>query len=131
MDPITMAIVAALSAGVVGGVTKLGEDILVDAYDALKAALKNSLGIDSEALKAVEALEKRPESAARREVLKEEIVASKANEDPDILNAAQVLLDHIRTRPDGMQHIQSAVGSFIAQADRGSTANISVNQKPE
>jgi hypothetical protein len=46
MDPVTMAIVAALSAGVASGSTKLGENLLANAYEAIKTAIKSKVGTD-------------------------------------------------------------------------------------
>ena len=37
----------------------------------------------------------------------------------------------IQAQPGGQQHVQSAIGSYIAQADRGSTAQVHVNQPRE
>jgi hypothetical protein len=42
MDPITTAILAAISAGAIVGVTKAGEQAVVDAYAKLKELLGKS-----------------------------------------------------------------------------------------
>ena len=131
MDPITTAIIAALSAGVAKSAGKLGEKVIVEAYEALKAAIRNKLGIDSDAAKAVNALEAKPESDDRKGTLSEELTAAKADQDSDILAAAQSLLDKLKAQPGGEQIIQQATGSYIAQASQGSTASVSVNQPPK
>jgi len=128
MDPITTAIVAALAAGVAKSAGKLGEKVIVEAYEALKAAIRNKLGIESDAAKAVDALEAKPESAGRKGTLSEELTAAKADQDPQILAAAQALLDKLKAQPGGEQIIQQATGSYIAQASQGSTASVNVNQ---
>ncbi len=87
MDPITLAIVSALS--------KLGENVIKDAYEALKNAIAHKCGVDADLTKAVEGLEKKPASNGRKETLKEEVVAVKADQDPDILKLAQTLLDKL------------------------------------
>ena len=61
MDPITTSIVAALAVGVAGSAKQVGQKVLVDAYDALKAAIKNKYGIDSNIAQAVTKLEKEPD----------------------------------------------------------------------
>lgn len=127
MDPVTAAIVAALTSGVVGGASKVGEKILVDAYEALKKAIKHKLGVDSAVAKAVESLEVKPDSSARRQVLNEEVVAASIDKDHDILKAANDILDYMNSQPSLAQHVQNAVGQYIAQADRGSTASININ----
>jgi hypothetical protein len=131
MDPITTAIIAALAAGVTGGATKVGQQVIVDAYTALKGLLKKKFGEQSEVVKSVEGLESKPDSTARKELLKEEVTAVKADQDADILRAAQDLLEKIKTQPGGESHIQQATGSYIAQADRNSTASVNVNQTKE
>jgi len=131
MDPVTTAIVAAITTGVVGGSTKLGENMLVDAYEALKAAIKNKLGIDNPTSKAIDSLESKPDSAARKEVLSEEVIAAEIDKDPEILRAAQNVLNYAQSGNYNTQHIQNATGQFIAQADRGSTASVRVKRPKE
>jgi len=129
MEPITVtAIVAALSAGVAMGAGKVVENALVDAYQGLKAALKRKFGDDSEVVKAVDQLEQQPDSEGRKGMLQEEVEAVGADEDPDIRQAAQQLLELLKVQPGGEEHIQHARGSYIAQADRGSTATVDVNR---
>jgi len=79
-------------------------------------------------VKAVEGVEAKPDSAGRKETLREEVAASKADQDEEILTAARQLLDHVTALPDGGQHIQQASGKNIAQADRGSTATVTLNE---
>lgn len=128
MDPITTAIIAAITLGVTSGATKIGQQAVVEAYTVLKSLLKKKFGDQSEIIKSVEGLETKPESSGRKEILKEEIASVKADQDPDIRKAAQALLDQISTQQGGEQHIQQATGSNIAQADRNSTASVNVNQ---
>lgn len=125
MDPITTAIVAAIAAGAITGVTKVGEQAIVDAYSKLKELLKKKFGPKSEAIKAVKALEANPKSAARKEVVKEEIAAAKADQDPELLQAAQALLKSVKALPGGMQIIQTAIGDQNIQvAGDGNTVNV-------
>jgi hypothetical protein len=124
-----MAIVAALAAGVAGGATEVGKNVLVDAYEAVKAAIKNKLGIDSEVAKAVDALEKKPDSAGRRETLKEELATAGADKDQEIVKAAEALLEKLKAEPNGAKIVdQVARGKNIAQAADHSTASVNVNQ---
>ncbi len=127
MDPITTAIVAALSVGVMSGLTETGKQVISDTYNGLKALLKKKFGSQSEVVKSVENFEAKPASPSRQGMLQEEVEAVKAEQDPDLLQAAYTLLNQIRAQPGGEQHIQNAIGSYIVQADRGSTASINVN----
>jgi hypothetical protein len=131
MDPITTAIIAAIAAGVTGGITDTGKKVIVDAYEALKITLKKKFGGESDLIKSIEGLETKPESAGRKEMLKEEVLAARADQDLDIRQAAQDLLDKLSTQPGGKQHIQNAIGSNIAQADRGSTATVRITHAKE
>ncbi len=128
MDPISAAIITALATGVASGIGVAGKNLITDAYTALKAALQQKYGLDSDLVDAVEKLEKKPESTGRKETLKEEIEAAGATQDPDILTAAQSLLDQLKAQPGGEQTIQTATGSYIAQAASGGTATVNVNQ---
>ncbi len=129
MEPVTTVILSALAAGAAAGVTEAGTKLVVDGYEALKAALKARFGADSELADAVVGLEKHPDSDGRKQTLHEEIVAAKADEVPELVELARALLDRIESQPGGAQHIQNAVGSYIAQADRGGTASVTVTRK--
>lgn len=131
MDPVTTAIVAAITAGIAPGVTEVSKKAIVDAYDGLKALIRRKFGKDSELAEAVDKLEQHPESAGRKETLKEEVETAGAEKDPEILAAAQALLEKIQAQPGGEQHIQTAIGSYIAQADRGGRASVNVTNPKE
>ncbi len=103
MDPITGAILAALAAGVGGGATEVGKKVIVDAYEALKTALKKKHGAESDVVEAVENLEKKPDSEPRQAVVAEEIADTKANEDPELNQLAQTLLDAVKQTPAGAE----------------------------
>lgn len=132
MEPITFtAIVAALTAGAIAGFSQAaGENLFVDAYGRLKDTLKRKFGDESEVVNAVDNLEPKPDSTGRQGQLNEELDAAGADQDPDVRRAAQELLDQLKAQPGGETHIQNAVGNYIAQADRGSTATVNIN-RPE
>ncbi len=70
MDPITLAVVAAVTAGV----AKVGEQAITDAYAALKELLKRKFGAESKVMKAAEEVEANPQSKSRPATLSEEVV---------------------------------------------------------
>lgn len=127
MDPVTTAIVAAVTSGL----TKVGEKAIIDAYEALKNLLQEKFGKKSDVVKAVNRMEEKPESEGRKQILQEELVDAKADKDADIIKAAQALLHLIKSQPDGGQFIQQATGSYIAQAGPGGTASVNVNKPRE
>jgi disulfide oxidoreductase YuzD len=99
MEPITFtAIVAALSAGVATGAGKVMENALVDAYQGLKATLKRKFGDNSEVVDAVDKLEQKPDSEARKALLQEELETVGVDEDNEIRQAAQKLRDLIKAQ---------------------------------
>ena len=125
MDPITTAILAAVSAGTIAGVTKAGEQAIVDAYGKLKELLGKKFGSKSKVVKAVKDLEANPKSEARKAVMKEEVVTAKADQDKELLQTAQALLKSIKALPGGTQIIQTAMGDQNIQiAGDGNTVNV-------
>jgi hypothetical protein len=130
MDPVTLAIIAAISAGATAGTSDATKKAVVDGYEGIKALIKKKFG-GSAAVEAIEKLEAKPDSAGRRETLGEEMKAINAAREPDVLSAAQSLLGLIKALPQGEQHIQVAQGTGVAQADRQSIATVNLYGSPE
>ena len=130
MDPVTTAIVAALTAAGAKGAGAVGERVLPDAYTALKGLLQRKFGVASPVAKAVEDVEAHADSKPHQQLLQANVQIAGADKDPEVLRAAQALLDEIKAQPGGERHIQQAIGSYIAQADRASTASVNVG-RPE
>jgi hypothetical protein len=125
MDPITAAIVAALAAGAISGVTKVTEQAISESYGKLKELLGKKFGAKSKVIKAVKELEVNPKSEPRKGVLREEVAVSKADQDADLLMAAQNLLKAIKAKPGGEQIVQMAMGDQNIQiAGDGNTVNM-------
>jgi HetE-like protein len=101
MDPITAAILAAIA--------KLAEPAVRDAYDGLKGLIKRKFGANSPIVRATEDVEKKPESAGRRETLQEEVKAAKVESDPDVVKTANELLAKIKAAPGGQNLINQVV----------------------
>ena len=129
MEPISFTAIVAFLGYKAAGETV--SEAVRDAYHALKEKLSSSLGDESEVVEAVDMLERRPDSEARKGVLQEEIHSTAVDQDPEIREIAQSLLNRIESQPGGEQHIQYARGSYIAQADRGSTATVNVERSKE
>lgn len=128
MDPISASILAAIAAGAAAGVTKTASQAVVDGYGSLKQLLKRKFGADSDVVGAVNAVETKPESAARQSVLKEEIAAADAVSDPELLQQAQALLKHLNLEPQTFHVSQTAVGNNNIQV-AGSHDTVNVNPK--
>src|SRR5258708_12642121 len=91
MDPITTAIVTALSAGLAG----VGKESIRDAYQGLKMLLNRKFGSQSKVVKAVEDLEGNPSSQPRTAVLQEEVAKAGADRDPELLPTANYILQQL------------------------------------
>jgi hypothetical protein len=90
MDAITT-----ISTAIVGALANLSKDAIQDSYKALKAALVKKVGKSSDLSKAVESLEKKPDSVGRQETLKEEIAAAQIEQDNEIVSLAKDLLNRL------------------------------------
>jgi hypothetical protein len=129
VDSITTALITAATAGAAVGLTDAAKAAIGDAYAGLKALIKDAFGEGNKVSKSVELLEAMPEQEACRGVVAAAVAESGAAAHADIAAAAEALLTKLKETPEGAQHIQSAVGSYIAQADRGSTATVTVNRR--
>ena len=131
MDPITAALVAALAAGVLSGTTEVGKNLLVDAYNSLKTRLKQKFGEQSRVVKSVAFLEESPDSEASKGLVHEAVVGAKADQDPELHQAAQDVLAQVRAQPGGVQYIQNVTGDYNASAQGGGSATVNVNTPKE
>jgi hypothetical protein len=114
MDPITI-IVSALVAGAAAGATSVAEQTLKDAYAGLKALIRRKFGDKGDVDVAVEQVEKKPDSPAWKEVLKEELAGAGADQDTEVLQAATDLLALLQPK-------KAVDSSQTATANHGSAA---------
>lgn len=112
MDPITTVIVAALA-------ENLSQNACKDGYVALKEALKKKFGHKSDLVDAVDKLEKKPDSEARKATLQEEVEISKVNDDPEIRKLVQDLLDQIKEQPGGQAMINQTQTNTVSGVNVG------------
>lgn len=102
MDPITAAIVTALGAGALSGLTETSKATLTDAYQGLKGLLVKKFGASSHIVQAVDHLEANPDSAGRKETLHEEIIAARAEQEEELIIAAQKLFELLEQSHSGI-----------------------------
>ena len=98
MDLVSASIVAALNVGIT--------EPFKDVYNALKKALREKFGGDSDVVDAVMKLEKRPDSSGRQTTLQEEIVMIKAQEDLELKQLAEALLKKLEKIPEGQKVVK-------------------------
>ena len=128
MDPITMAVVAALTAGATSGLTEAAKTMITDAYQGLKNLIKKRIGDQSNVITSIEVLEAKPQSVGRQQTLNEEIVDAHITQDLDILQAAHNLLSLIKAEPGGERHVQQVTGNYNAVVQGSGNATVNVNQ---
>ncbi|HJQ26306.1 MAG TPA: hypothetical protein VKA60_20500 [Blastocatellia bacterium] len=86
MDPITM-IVIALAAGAAAGLKPTAEQAIKDAYAGVKAWIQSKYAkVD------LTPLERKPESEAKRESVREDLADAGAGEDQELLDRVNALL---------------------------------------
>lgn len=122
---IANAIVAALAAAS-ASLSEVAKKVVLDSYEGLKSLLRKKLGDTSEAVQSVERLEKKPARDDLQSTVAQELTEAEADKDPELAEAARRLLEKVQTEPGVASHIQSAVGNYIAQADRGAKASVNL-----
>jgi hypothetical protein len=97
VEPITTAIVAAVTAGI----TDIGKDAFGGTYQGLKDPIKSKFGQDNKVSRAIAELEDNPESKVRHTILAESIVQEKADRDPELIHLAQRLVRELEETEQG------------------------------
>jgi formylglycine-generating enzyme required for sulfatase activity len=105
MDPVTAAIVSAVSAGL----STIGKEAVKDAYNHIKNVIKEKLGN----VKAIDALEKKPDSKELQEALAENLAARHVEKDLELLSLAARLAEALRETEAGREeasryHVEAA-----------------------
>ena len=126
VDMIVSAIVGALAAGANDGLKEAAKRGVSDGYDQLKSLLLRHGKGENDVGDSLKKLEEKPDSEARKAVLVEELEGSGAAEDTAIQEQANLLLNLVRSLPTSNTSGQIASGTGIAQADRGSSASVTI-----
>jgi hypothetical protein len=117
MDPISL-IVTALTAGAAAALKPTAERAVKDAYDALKTIIRDRY---QRVATTVDTLESQPDSRPRREIVEEELAASDAVMDSDVLARAQSVLQVVQ---DLAPDIADEVAIDLEQIRVGASVNI-------
>ena len=112
MDPITGAIIAAVTAGVASGATEVGKKVIVDAYTTLKIAIEKKFGQDSKIAEAVATVEEEPGFEPNQQALAGRVEQEDADEDEELQQLAQELLRVLEETPQG----KDALNKYNIQA---------------
>jgi hypothetical protein len=129
MDPISLALIAAVSAGVTNSITDGTKASLSASYLALKKKLLEKIrSRHSKVPQALSELEASPKSQGRGAVLAEEIEAAQLSHDSELLKLAQSLMQEVKKTPAGIQIIQSVQNSSVSNSGNATTYNIQGDQ---
>ena len=107
MDPVTTAIIAALSAGTVAGITDTTKTAISDGYNKLKDLLTKKHGKDSNVVQAIKMLEAMPASTNCQGMVAEVIATAKAEQDDEIMAVAKQILILVKSQQAGMGKFSS------------------------
>jgi hypothetical protein len=121
MDPVTL-IVTAIVAGVAAAAKPTAEQAVKDGYAGLKALIQRKFAGHGEVKDALEQAEKKPASAGRQEVLKEELAEAGAGEHDDLVQAAEALLALLQPQGADQSQTATATGGSAAATGRGAAA---------
>lgn len=127
MDPVSSAIIAAVTAGASGGVTSVGKEAIVDAYKGLKNWIIKKVGKDSKVTTAIAEVEQSPDSKARQMVLAEEMGIAKIADESELLTLANQLIGALKETAAGRQ----AVAKFQVDAKGAQVGVIGDHAKVE
>ena len=94
----------------------------------MKKAIFEDPGGTTELSTALSQLENKPDSVARRDVVTEELEVSGVAQDAEVLAKANELLALLSSAQGGSSGGQVAHGTGIAQADRNSSASVTMTQ---
>jgi len=123
MDPITSAIVLGIAGNFATDAVKAG-------YKALKDVLGKKYGEDSDLVEAVNKLEQKPNSEARKATVQEEVESAKALHDSEIVQLAQQLLHVVKEQPGGQQFITQTISNvrYAATSGTGKASISNINE---
>ncbi len=129
MDPVSLALITAIGAGVTSSVTDATKVSLVAGYTALKTRLMAKIrGMYPKVPQALAELEAAPTSQARQAVLVEEITTTDLPHDRELLELAQALLQDIQQTASGSQIIYHIQNSAVSNSGTANTYNIQGDQ---
>jgi hypothetical protein len=121
---ITTMLVGAVVSGAVAATGQVAGAAIKDAYGAFKALIVRKLGAQADVENAIQQVEAKPKSEARRGMLAEELDAASAAQDAEIVAAAKELLrlldeEGIQT---GISYQATVSGSGAAAQDHSTAA---------
>ncbi|WP_155651412.1 hypothetical protein [Burkholderia stagnalis] len=125
-DPISTAVISYLSfAG-----TEAAKAAIRDLYDKLKNAIFTKAPAQQKDLEvALDGIQRDPDSGAYPMLLSESVKKANLESDAEVVTLAKAILAELQKSGSGSAGgVLTATGSYIAQADRGGSAQVHVGQ---
>lgn len=123
MDPVSTAMIAAITAGVTSGLTDTSKSALSDSYNGLKRLIA---GRFAPAAQAVAELENVSDSPSLQNKLATIMAETGAATDPAIVSAAEKVTTLLKANHHPTSITQNVSGHNVAVATHGSTATINI-----
>ncbi len=123
MEPIATIVTALVAAAVASAKDVVGQAVK-DAYAGLKALILRKFGDKADVARALEQVEKKLDSDARRAVLAEELKEAGAGQDAELVKQAQALLDLLKQQglSPGTTYTATLTGSGAIAQDHSAAA---------
>ena len=128
MEPISAALLGALTAGLVSGTQDTAKRAVGDLYDGVKTLIRRKVGEQALSLQTLAVLEQAPDTPGLGDGLPALLAQDGVTDDPEITAAADELLAAVRKEaPEAVSNVQIAKGDGIAQAGPNAHASVTVN----
>lgn len=124
-----------ISTAVVGYLTFAGEEAaraaISDVYEQLKKLIFKKAPQEQKELEvALKGIEQNPKAEVYPMLFAESMRTSGLAADPEVMALAKSIIEQLqKTGAGSVGGVQTAMGSYIAQADRGGYAQVNVNQR--
>ena len=126
-EPVTTAVLAAIAAGATAGVTDTVKQEIGKGYTAPRRCWCAPSVTTARSSRRSTSWRKTPAPPAASRPPARMLTKRKAGTNPELIAAAEQVLARLQELPQGeRQHIMQAIGSYIAMADRGATAKVTV-----
>jgi hypothetical protein len=128
MDPISTAILAAITAGLTAGTQDTVKSVVGDLYTGLKGLVQRKAGQNAASVQTINLIESNPDVDGFKTTLPAILEKDGITGDAEILAAAEKLLSEVqKTDPQAITNVQTVIGQNNAVAGPGGHASVSVN----
>lgn len=117
MDPITQAIITAVTAGATAGLTDAAKKAISDGYQALKAKIAQVLGSDNKVTDAITDVEQEPSANWARDKLDSRVKAAGIADQADLVALANAILSHAGHHTTNSQVVTDSTGVVQIQGN--------------